>query len=183
VKPPIARGALGATARSFERVAAQHDAHATSQTPAPAPSLAGVSRRKRYTRNLGRRLRVPLPRSEEWVRFEHELEGFGVFSYLSDARRRGSTRLAARIDRLRAWFNLWLDAPSDDVRIDNEKFWFRAEAAEHLERARRLADLVSRAGFPIRELRVIQGSKPVRWQDAHQLAVSTGKSYIEPEGS
>lgn len=149
--------------------------------PRYAPSLAGVSRSKRYTRNLGRRLREPLPRSEEWVRFEHELFGFGVFSYLSDARARGSSRLAARIDRLRAWFNLWLDAPSDDVKIDHEKFWFRAEATEHIDRARRLADLVSRAGFPIRELRVIPRAKLVRWQDAHQLAVFTGKTYIEAE--
>ena len=115
------------------------------------------------------------------MRFEHELEGFGVFSYLSDARRRGSSRLAARIDRLRAWFNLWLDAPSDDVGIDHEKFWFRAEAAEHLDRARRLADLVSRAGFQMRELRVVKGSRAVRWEDGHQVAVSTGKSCIEPE--
>ncbi len=140
-----------------------------------------MSRRKRYTRNLGRRLREPLPRSEEWVRFEHELQGFGVFSYLSDARARGSSRLTARIDRLRAWFNFWLDAPSDARGRDHEKFWFRAEASEHVDRARRLADLVTRAGFPIRELRVIHRSKLVRWQDAHQLAVRTGKQHIEPE--
>jgi hypothetical protein len=140
-----------------------------------------VSRRKRYTRNLGRRLREPLPRSEEWVRFEHELQGFGVFSYLDDARARGSSRLVARIDRLWAWFNLWLDAPSNAVKIDHEKFWFLAEAGAHVGRARRLANLVSQAGFPIRELRISPTGKRVRWEDAHQLAVSTGKSHIEPE--
>ncbi len=140
-----------------------------------------MSRRKRYTRNLGRRPREPLPRSEEWVRFEHELEGFGVFSYLSDARARGSSRLAARIERLRAGFNFGRDAPSAAVGLDHEKFWFRAEASEHVDRARRLADLVTRAGFPMRELRVVHRSKLVRWQDARQLAVRTGKEHIEPE--
>jgi hypothetical protein len=40
--------------------------------------------RKRYTRNLGRELPSPLPvrTTTEWVRFEHEREPYGVFSYL-----------------------------------------------------------------------------------------------------
>ena len=42
-----------------------------------------MSRRKRFTRNLGRKLGAPLPQrtTNEWVRFEHASEPFGVFSY------------------------------------------------------------------------------------------------------
>ena len=47
-----------------------------------------MSRRKRYTRNLGRSLPEPLPvrTTAEWVRFEHAREPYGVFCYLPDVR-------------------------------------------------------------------------------------------------
>ena len=47
-----------------------------------------MSRRKRFTRNLNRKLRSPLPirTTVEWIRFEHEHEPYGVFSYLKEAR-------------------------------------------------------------------------------------------------
>ena len=47
-----------------------------------------MSRRQRFTRNLGRKLGAPLPvrTTAQWIRFEHAHEPYGIFSYLSDAR-------------------------------------------------------------------------------------------------
>jgi hypothetical protein len=46
-----------------------------------------MPRSKRYTRNLGRKLKAPLPvrTTIEWVRFEHERKPCGVFTYLAQA--------------------------------------------------------------------------------------------------
>ncbi len=130
-----------------------------------------MSRRKRYTRNLGRTLPEPLPSTLEWVRFEHESEPYGVFWYLPEARRQLSARQAAEINRLARWFGRHLDTPPSHLELDGERFWFRAEAAEYVGRGRRLAELVTRAGIPIveRSARRIPGR--VRWEDAQQLAV------------
>jgi hypothetical protein len=61
----------------------------------------------------------------------------------------------------------------EGIELDGERFWFRAEAMEYIGRARRMADLVSRAGLPIVERRTREVSGYVRWQDAHQLAAKT----------
>jgi hypothetical protein len=130
-----------------------------------------MPRSKRYTRNLGRKKSEPLPSTLEWVRFEHTSEPYGVFSYLKDARATLSARLVAEVRTLGDWFAKHLDAPPDHIEIDDERFWFRAEAIEYVGRARRLADLVTRAGFPMveRRTRVIPGR--VTWQDRQQLAI------------
>src|SRR5438093_10199442 len=102
-----------------------------------------MSRRKRFTRNLGRTLGAPLPprMTIEWVRFEHEHEHepFGVFWYLPEAMSRLCPKDGERAEDLRKWFHQNLDAP-DDATL--ERFWFRSEAIEHIERARILAHLV-----------------------------------------
>ena len=97
-----------------------------------------MSRRKRYTRNLGRELPSPLPvrTTTEWVRFEHEHEPYGVFSYLSDAAAALPAKASAELGELSEWFREQLGAPDEATM---ERCWFRAEAAEHIEKARRLA--------------------------------------------
>lgn len=129
-----------------------------------------MSRRKRYTRNLGRKLREPAPFTTEWVRFEHANEPWGVFCYLKDACRKLPGRSSAELILLRDWFNRHLNAPSKRE-LGEARFWFRAEAAEHVGRARRLAALVTRAGFPIVEKaeRGLRGQ--VLWSDDRQQAV------------
>jgi hypothetical protein len=108
--------------------------------------------------------------TEEWVRFEHEFEPYGVFSYLSDARDQLTPDALVELNALRDWFAENLDAPDD---ADLERFWFRAEATLHVERARRLSDLVVSAGIPIVERRAKRIPGKVRWQDPHQVAVIT----------
>ncbi len=138
-----------------------------------------MSRRKRYTRNLWRAVRAPLPvrTTTEWIRFEHEREPYGVFSYLSDAREGLPADAIVELDALRDWFADNLDAPED---ADLERFWFRAEATEHVERARRLADLLRAAGLPIVERRTSRIPGKVRWQDPHQVAVLTYRDAPHP---
>jgi hypothetical protein len=111
-----------------------------------------MSRRKRYTRNLGRELSSPLPvrATIEWVRFEHEHEPYGVFSCIPDTDRALLAKARTELDALRAWFREHLGAPDEATM---ERFWFRAEAADHIEKARRLAELVREAGIPIVERR------------------------------
>lgn len=130
-----------------------------------------MSRRKRYTRNLGRTLPAPLPvrTTTEWIRFEHEREPYGVFSYLSDARE-ARPELIDEIDRTLDWFEQWLDAPTE---LDRERFWFKADAQAYVVMARELARLVRSAGIPIVERRVRRVPGVVRWQDRHQVAVLT----------
>ncbi len=122
-----------------------------------------MSRRQRYTRNLGRTLEEPLPvrTTVEWIRFEHEREPYGVFSYLPDAheRLRGSER--AELEALRRWFNQHLHAPEE---LTRERFWFRAEALSQVDKARQLADLVAAAGIPIVERRTRRMPGKIRWK-------------------
>jgi hypothetical protein len=138
-----------------------------------------MSRRKRYTRNLGRTLGAPLPvrTTDEWVRFEHEREPYGVFSYLRDARKGLGAGLRAEVNALNDWFEEHLHAP-DEATL--ERFWFKAEAREYVERARRLAELVRRTGIPIVERRARRVPGKVRWEDEHQVAVRTYRDAPQP---
>lgn len=138
-----------------------------------------MSRRKRYTRNLGRVLGSPLPvrGTVEWIRFEHEREPFGVFSYLDDAQKNLGTGLRAEVDDLCEWFEEHLDVPDHFLR---ERFWFKAEAREYVDRAKRLAQLVRRAGIPMVERRTHRIPGKVRWQDEHQVAVLTYRDAPQP---
>lgn len=124
-----------------------------------------MSSRRRYTRNLGRKLAERLPGSVEWVRFEHATEPYGVFCYLREAAPVLPGRSAAELKRLQGWFNKHLDAPSDRIEIGEARFWFRAEAMEYVGRGRRMAELVSRAGLPIVEKRTRELPGRVRWED------------------
>ena len=109
-----------------------------------------MSRRKRFTRNLGRNVSSPLPirTTVQWIRFEHEREPYGVFSYLKEAQEVLSAEDRGELDALRDWFADHLDAP-DLLTI--ERFWFRIEAEEYVVRARRLATILCAAGIPIVE--------------------------------
>ena len=70
------------------------------------PSRFTMSRRKKFTRNLGRELGTPLPvrTTSEWVRFEHEHEPYGAFSYISDAEALLATDGLNELNALRADF-------------------------------------------------------------------------------
>jgi hypothetical protein len=140
-----------------------------------------MSRRKRYTRNLGRRLKSPLPvrTTVEWVRFEHEREPYGVFSYLREAADLLPAEARTELRALRNWFNDKLGAPDEATM---ERFWFRAEAGEHIEKARRLSDLVRAAGIPIVEHRVRRVPGKVKWEDAEQVAVFTYYNTLRARG-
>lgn len=130
-----------------------------------------MSRRKRYTRNFGRRLPTPLPvrATTEWVRFEHEREPYGVFCYLDDAKE-AKPELGREIDTILDWFEYWLFAPRF---VDVERFWFKVEASHYVAQARRLMELVRMAGIPIVERRIRRVPGIVSWNDAHQVAVVT----------
>ncbi len=134
-----------------------------------------MSRRKRYTRNLGRTLPSPQPvrTTEEWVRFENAHEPFGVFTYVSRAERRSSAGRRAKSERLCRWFVENLVSPEDEVDLTEERFWFRAEAIEHIAKARELARLVSRTGYAILERRIRRVPGKVKWEDEHQVAAFT----------
>jgi len=131
-----------------------------------------MTRRKRFTRNIGRTLRGPLPirATVEWVRFEHEVEPFGVFSYLNDAIRLLPEQGRQELEVLRHWFNEHLDAPE---LLKNERFWFLAEANEYVTQARRLAEILRAVGIPIVERRTRRVPGKVRWHDSNQVAVLT----------
>ena len=131
-----------------------------------------MTRRKRFTRNLGRTLPAPAPVrvTVEWIRFEHEVEPYGVFSYLSDARKSLPADALRELDTLMAWFEERLGAPEQ---ADRERFWFRAEADEHITRARRVTEIVRAAGIPIVERRTRRVPGKARWADADQVAVIT----------
>jgi hypothetical protein len=141
--------------------------------------LGAMSSRKRYTRNLGRVLGAPEEEriTETWVRFEHEHVPYGVFSYVKSARNGLGRGLRGELDELMAWFNDHLDAPDD---ADLERFWFKAEAEEYVERARRLAALVSRTGIPIVERRADRVPGKIRWEDDDQVAVLTYRDTPRP---
>jgi hypothetical protein len=137
-----------------------------------------MSRRLRFTRNLGRRLPTPTPAREplRYVRFEHAREriggqAFGPFSYLDDARAVLSDEDADALERVVAWFAEHLDEPERMVpfRIVGERrarrrqraleggalCWFREDATAHIANARELVSLLERAGIPFVE----------RWSD------------------
>lgn len=138
-----------------------------------------MSRRKRYARNLGRELKSPTPEraTAEWVRFEHQSKPFGVFTYASRAEKSLGPGLRAEMDSLSAWFNDHLGAP-DMATL--ERFWFKSEASEYIERARRLAELVRRTGIPIVERRIRRVPGKIRWEDDQQVAVLTYRDARQP---
>jgi hypothetical protein len=138
-----------------------------------------MSRRKRFTRNLGRSLGSPLPvrTTVEWVRFEHEDESYGIFRYLEQARARLAGAALLELNASYAWFNSHLDVP-DVVTI--ERFWFCAEAEEYVLRARRLAEILRSAGVSIVETRTRRIPGKVKWQDNHQVAVLTYRDTARP---
>ena|SRR5947209_2780998 len=138
-----------------------------------------MSRRKRYTRNLGRKLKSPLPirTTVEWIRFEHEKEPYGIFSYVTEARELVAAELRGELDALRDWFAAHLDAP-DLLTI--ERFWFRSEAKEYVVRARKLAAILCAAGISIVERRTRRVPGKVRWEDHNQVAVRTYRDAPQP---
>jgi RNA polymerase-binding transcription factor DksA len=140
-----------------------------------------MSRRKRFTRNLGRKLSAPLPRrtTTEWVRFEHANEPYGLFSYLEDAFELLNDADRKSLLALRDWFNEHLDAPD---KLSEGRFWFCAEAEDHIAQARRLAEVVKSAGIPIEERRTSRVPGAIRWHDRDQVAVLTYRDTPQPRG-
>jgi len=131
-----------------------------------------MSRRKRFTRNLGRTIPTPLPArtTRTWVRFEHAREPYGLFSYVSDAVELLSDGERQSLLALRDWFNEHLDAPEE---LTTERFWFCEEAREHVSQARKMAAILRSVGIPIDERRTERVPGAVRWQDRNQVAVLT----------
>ena len=138
-----------------------------------------MSRRKRYTRNLGRRLESPLPvrTTVEWIRFEHECEPYGLFSYINDAKSVLAAEHLRQLNELLIWFSEHLHAP--DL-LSIERFWFRAEAATHVLQAKKLAELLCAAGVPIVERRTKRIPGKVKWEDKNQVAVLTFRDSPQP---
>jgi hypothetical protein len=147
-----------------------------------------VSRRKKYTRNLGRARaeRVPVRGAgARYMRFAHKDEPFGVFSYLGDARPWLSETDRDELNALRKWFQAHLEEPDCFVPIRVRRgsvaregeptavCWFHASATEHVTRARRMSVLVRRAGIPIVELRRERIPGQVCSEDGEQLAVAS----------
>jgi hypothetical protein len=120
-----------------------------------------------------------------YIRFEHSTERFGVFSYLSDARKELRKEARAELSTLMEWFNEHLDAPSRMVpfrpvgrRAHRYRWaettaicWFREEASEHVTRARRVAAIVRSAGIPIVERCVKRIPGRLCSEDDYQIAV------------
>lgn len=138
-----------------------------------------MSRRKRFTRNLGRKLPSPLAvrTTVEWVRFEHEHEPFGIFRYLDEATEVLAHDDAVELERLCDWFTEHLDAP-DLMTV--ERFWFCAEALEHVAQARKLAKMLCSVKIPIVERRTRRVPGKVKWQDDHQVAVLMYRDTPQP---
>jgi hypothetical protein len=138
-----------------------------------------MSRSKRFTRNLGRKLATPKPVriTIEWVRFEHEYAPYGLFWYLPMALPKLSKGRREKAETLRKWFSDHLGSPGDATM---ERFWFRAEAVEHVEKARALAKIVSSTGIPIVERRIKRVPGKVKWEDTHQAAVFTYRDTPQP---
>ncbi len=127
-----------------------------------------MSRRTRYTRNLGRERPASIPRQgtgSRFVRFVHEREPYGIFSYVSKARPRLGELERDQLEALVGWFREHLDEPSSMIPVHEPDAggddgpravcWFRASARAHVARARRLAVLLRAARIPIVE----------RWSD------------------
>jgi hypothetical protein len=139
-----------------------------------------MSRRQRYTRNLGRALREPTPvqATRAWIRYEHAHEPYGVFSFVNAACSRLDPKRRAQLEALNQWFHDHLFAPS--AYLDEARFWFRAEAGGYAARARQMAALITQAGIPIVERRIARLPGHVRWQDPHQAAVLTYRDTPQP---
>jgi hypothetical protein len=147
-----------------------------------------VSRRKKYTRNLGRvrAERVPTRGTgARYIRFAHADEPFGVFSYLREARPRLSDPDRDELKMLREWFQAHLEEPDCFVPVRPHRgrasrvgeptavCWFRASATEHVSRARRMSVLVRRAKIRIVEFRRDRVPGQVCSEDGEQLAVAS----------
>jgi hypothetical protein len=147
-----------------------------------------MSRRKKYTRNLGRARaeRVPIRGAgTKYIRFSHRDEPYGVFSYLRDAKPRLSDSDREELKALREWFQTHLEEPDCFVPIRVRRgraaregeptavCWFRSSATEHVNRARRMSVLVRRARIPIIELRRDRVPGQVCSEDGEQLAVAS----------
>jgi hypothetical protein len=137
---------------------------------------------------MGRRDVAPLPHrapDARYIRFEHPSERFGVFSYVSDARKEIDLEARTELRALMDWFNENLDAPSRMVpfrpvarRAHRYRWaettaicWFREEAREHVNRARRVAAIVRSAGIPIIERSVKRIPGKICSEDEFQIAV------------
>lgn len=155
-------------------------------------SLLGMSRRVRFTRNVGRRVPSPAPRRDElrYVRFEHATEifegvTFGPFSYVADARKRLTGDDLAELEAVVTWFSDNLEAPERMVpfrdvgprRARRRKHdamaqcWFREDAALHIAKARELVAILGRAGFDFAELWSDRLPGKVCAEDGIQIAV------------
>jgi len=147
-----------------------------------------MSRRKRYTRNLGRTSGDAIPKrgtGSRYVRFAHARDPYGIFSYVSDARTRLSEPDREALDALVAWFRQSLDIPlclipaylprrrGRDNLDGSAVCWFRASAREHVEHARALAILVLRAKIPIVERWSDRIPGRICSTDAKQIAVAS----------
>jgi hypothetical protein len=133
---------------------------------------------------MGRTRSEAVPRRGKgaaFVRFAHESEPYGVFSYLDDAKPRLNEPDREEVGALVAWFSEHLDEPATMVPARAEGrgvsepsavCWFRTSARDHVRRARRLALLVRRARIPIIEWRreVVPGE--ICSEDAHQIATA-----------
>jgi hypothetical protein len=127
-----------------------------------------MSRRLRFTRNVGRRVPAPTPQREElrYVRFEHATEiirgvAFGPFSYVGDARKLLVGSDLAELNDVMRWFSDNLEEPERMVpfrdvgerrarrrkREAMAQCWFREDAEAHIARARELVAILGRAGF------------------------------------
>jgi hypothetical protein len=113
----------------------------------------------------------------EWIRFEHDHEPCGVFSYLKEAQEVLPQTMRDELETLRDWFVDHLNAP-DLLTI--ERFWFKAEAKEYVIRARRLTTILRAAGIPIVERRTARVPGKVKWQDQNQVAVLTYRDTPQP---
>lgn len=135
-----------------------------------------MSRRARFTRNLGREVPAPKPRRDllRYVRFEHATErvqgvAFGPFSYVADARELLRGDDLAELNGVMTWFCDHLEEPGRMVpfrdvgekrarRRKHESLalcWFREDATEHIAKARLLVEVLARADIPFVE----------RWSD------------------
>jgi hypothetical protein len=151
-----------------------------------------MSRRLRFTRNLGRVMPCPSARRDDvgYVRFEHASErlggvAYGLFSYVSDARAVLSGVELAALEALLTWFEDHLDEPARMVpfrdvgtrrarrrkREAMARCWFREDADEHLAKARELVRLLSRAGVPMVERRSDRVPGKLCAEDRVQIAV------------
>jgi hypothetical protein len=147
-----------------------------------------VSRGKKYTRNIHRARveRVPTRGAgSRYIRFAHRDEPYGVFSYLTDAKRWLSNSDREELKALREWFQAHLEEPDCfvPIRVRRRKIardgeptavcWFHASATEHVMRARRMSMLVRRARIPIVEFRRDRVPGQVCSEDGEQLAVAS----------